>query len=230
MAITLSASERTALENRQRIIRDGVKFELDSGTVGFWTGLGPLTYDGVTYQGVGQLAQASQVTQSGNLVAAGIELQLAGLDQKSGFTPGELYTDLEDEDTHGRNATMYRFYFDAASLSKVNADLKLVRQVFKGFFDRTERVESWASSNQQISTMLSAFLESRLLELNRTHMTRRTNEHQQSLFSGDLFFDQTPDMGEREIAWGRGDSSLPPGVTPGGGGGSRPNVDDRFFF
>lgn len=214
MALTLTTDERNALENRLRVVREAVKFELDSGTFGLWNGLGSITVDSVAYEGVGQIARASQIVQSGNLVPAGVELQLHGLDQRSGFTPGELFTDLEDEDVHGRPVTMYRWYFDKDHRTVNAAGLKLNRQIFKGFIDRFKRVEEVAT-NGGVTTVLHTYLESTLMEINRRHITRRTNEHQTSLFSGDVFFEHVAYMPEREIFWGRS-----AGTIGGGGGGA----------
>jgi hypothetical protein len=222
MALTLTTDERAALEARERIVREAVKFELDSGTFGLWNGLGSITVDSVTYEGVGQMGQASQIVQSGNLVPAGVELRLNGLDQRSGFTEGGLWTDLEDEDVHGRAVTMYRWYFDNTKRTNVAANLKLSRQTFKGFIDRIKREEQVAKGGG-LSETLVAYLESTLMEINRRHVTRRTNEHQQQLFSGDDFFEFVPYMPTREIFWGRGGTV----AGGGGGGGSSPGSTDR---
>lgn len=215
MAITLTSGQRTALAARELVVREGAKFELDSGTFGFWTGLGPLTYDSVTYQGVGQLATASPITQVGSMVAAGLELQVAGLDQQDGADAGSLYTDLEDEDVAGRLVTYYRFYFDRTKARRSVAELILAEQLFKGPIDRLKREEE-LGEGESVSSSLMVYVESRAMEFGRRHTTRRTNEHQQALHSGDLFFNQVHAMQGRELFWGR------TGQLAGGGGGGPP--------
>lgn len=211
MAITLTSAQRAALSSRSLKIRDAVLLELDAGDIGFWTGVGDITVSGATYYGVGQMGQASPVNQSGNLTADGIELVLMGLDQQSGFTPGDLFTDLEAADTHGRAATVVRWYFDESVSSAGASDIVLSEQLFAGYIDRVKRIEKAVTLGDQttVSSTVSVYVESRLMELGRRFITRRTDQHQQAGdFSGDTFFNYAPFMESRVIQWGRSESIM----------------------
>lgn len=218
MAITLTTAQRTALQSGRLVARHGVLIELDSGDYAFWQGLGSFTYDSVTYLGIGQMGTVQPLAQSSGLVASGLELVLSGLDQDGAADDGDLYTVLDDEDFHGRPVSLYRFYFDPDKARKSAAELILAERLFKGFMDRVERDEVAVlneAGDGTLSSELRVYCESRAIEYGRNHLTMRSNEHQQRLFSGDKGFEFTPDMARREFYWGR----LPQSV---GGGSVRP--------
>ena len=56
-----------------------VRLFFDTQTLSFWTGLGDLTVDGVTYTGTGQLLQISQLSETAEISAKGATITLSGL-------------------------------------------------------------------------------------------------------------------------------------------------------
>jgi hypothetical protein len=56
-----------------------VSLAMASGTVYVWSGLGNLTYNGNTYQGVGALGKISEITENSDVQADGISVMLSGI-------------------------------------------------------------------------------------------------------------------------------------------------------
>ena len=225
MARTLTTAQRDALESPNLKARHGVVLELDGGTVAFWDELDDWTYDGVTYTGAAGLGKIQPVTTNAGLVAAGVELELSGLDQSAGADPGALYASLDDVDFHGRAVSLYRFYFDADSGGHDTAQLIFAAPLWAGFMDRARRTERGGASADEMTAALNVSCESHAMEYGRAHVTYRSNENQQSVFAGDEGFSFTPGLRTREIYWGRFPAGTPSGN--GAGGTGRENTDPR---
>jgi len=58
-----------------------------SGTVYVWTGLGSITWDSMTFIGIGDLGEVSTVTEASTIEAQGITITLNGI-------PGDLVSDI----------------------------------------------------------------------------------------------------------------------------------------
>ena len=78
----------------------------DTQTLNFWTGLGELTVDGVTYTGTGQLLQISELGETAEISAKGATLTLSGI-------PSNLISLALTEAYQGRNCEIYFGAIDA---------------------------------------------------------------------------------------------------------------------
>ena len=100
-----------------------VKAEFDSGDVTFWTGYGPLEWNGDTYTGSGQLLSIDQIRETQELVAQGVDLTLSGI-------PQELIAIALAEQYQGRPLSIWFACMD--SNNTIIADPYMF---FRGFMD-----------------------------------------------------------------------------------------------
>ena len=77
-----------------------------SGTVRMWTGVGPKTWGGNEYVGVGNLAGCSPIQESSDGRANGITLSLSGI-------PSDLISAMF-EHVQGRSAKVWLGFLDSA--------------------------------------------------------------------------------------------------------------------
>ena len=80
MARGLDNSIKTAIEEESLRVFIAVDVLLDSpNELYFWSGVGDLTYEGITYTGAGELLQISDIQESSDLAAKGATLTLSGI-------------------------------------------------------------------------------------------------------------------------------------------------------
>ena len=177
-----------------------VRMVFDSGespnVLNIWNGIGDLAYGGNTYTGTGDLLSISQITETSDISATGINVTLTGV--KTSFI-----AIAKDHEYQGRPLTVSLGAFDASG--DLIADPVIV---FSGFMDTMTISESGAYSSIGIS------VENKLVSFERTKVRRYTAEDQKIDHPTDKGFEYVTAIVQKEIIWGR-----PTGSSQGGGGG-----------
>ena len=186
-----------------------IKMAFDSDTLNIWNGVGDLTFDSATYSGLGDLLAISQIDESSDISAKGINVTLTGL--KSSFLSLAL-----NEDYQGRALTVYLGAFD--STGSLIADPVVV---FSGFMDVMTITESGDSST------ISLAVENKLIAFERTKERRYTPEDQKIDFPNDRGFEYVADTARQEIIWGGRSSVIGAYGGPAGGNTSEVNSVDH---
>ena len=161
-----------------------------------WNGIGDLAFGGNTYTGTGDLLSISQITETSDISATGINVSLTGI--KTSFI-----AIAKNHEYQGRPLTV--------SLGAFNTSGDLIADpviVFSGFMDTMTISESGAYSSIGIS------VENKLVSFERTKVRRYTAEDQKIDHPTDKGFEYVTAIVQKEIIWGR-----PTGQSQGGGGG-----------
>lgn len=178
-----------------------------SGTVRLWSGYGPITVDGKTWEGAGALLALSAVVETQEVRAEGVTISLSGI-------PSALLSLALSEQYHGRIARVYLGAFavsDDTDLSLLAdavvddyrlrdpsalliADLHLL---FSGRMDVMQIAEDGDSAT------ISVTVENRLVDLERPRVVLFTDEEQRRRFPGDGGLRYVASIVDAEIVWGR---------------------------
>ena len=174
-----------------------VRMIFDSGespnVLNIWNGIGDLAYGGNTYTGTGDLLSISQITETADIQASGINVSLAGV-------KSSLIVIAKDHEYQGRPLTVSLGAFDASG--SLIADPVIV---FSGFMDTMTISESG-----QYST-ISIAVENKLISFERSKVRRYTAEDQKIDHPTDKGFEFVTAIVQKEIIWGR-----PTGQSAGG--------------
>lgn len=183
-----------------------VKMEFDSGDVNLWSGMGSLTFGGDTYLGAGDLLSIGSVTESSDLSATGISINLAGIKQS-------LVSIARDEPYQGRNITLY-----LGALDDSGDIIASPVVMFNGFMDVMGISDSGETSTISITA------ENKLISFERTSVRRFTAEDQKIDYPNDKGFEYVAKIQEKEIIWGRQSNAS---INVGGGRPQRPPTNTR---
>lgn len=161
-----------------------VKQQFVSGTIYVWSGIGPITWNGQTWLGLGNLGKISMIEEGTNVQARGIVLSLSGIDPT----------------------------FLAAALGEFQQELPVT--VYLTLFDGTGNIidapaVAWAGMMDSpviqvdgTTATISIACESRLVEMN-VPVDRRYDQEDQNLFApGDLGMQFVNGIQEVTINWG----------------------------
>ena len=193
----------THLENRlgqdDEQIFLALKAEFDTETIRVWNGTEDLSISSETYLGAGQLLSVQPAEESSDLSSAGMVVTLSGMDS--------TVLDLAlTEEYQNRDITCFIGYLMGGSLEVAGTIV-----LFKG------RMTSMTINDTPEGATISIQAENRLIDLQRPSNLRNTKESQEFLHTGDLFFNQVASLQDKEIIWGRSNTS---GGGGGGGGGN----------
>ena len=186
-----------------------VRMIFDNSVLNIWTGIGNIAFGGNTYTGTGDLLNISEITESAELTATGINVTLTGI--KSSFL-----VIAKDEQYQGRELIVSFGAFTTAGA--LIADPAIV---FSGFMDTMTITEAGEYST------ITVAVENKLIAFERSKVRRYTAEDQKidyplKLPNGndnpnyDAGFEFVTSIVEREIIWGRPTSGSSPGG-PGAG-------------
>jgi hypothetical protein len=170
--------------------------QFTSGNAYLWTGLGNLSWNSITWSGAGTLLGISNIEESSEIKAAGINVTLSGV-------PSSLISLALGDVRQGYECSVYMAFFDAN-----NAIISDPVLVFEGRLDTASIVEDGETSTVSIT------YESRLIELQRSKEIRYTDEEQQRLFSGDLGLQYVTSLQDSQITWGKGQNNNVQTQTP----------------
>lgn len=159
-----------------------------------WSGVGDLSYSGETYLGVGDLLGISEIKESSDISATGINISLTGV-------KSSLVAVAKNHEYQGRPLTVRLGAFDASG--NLVADPVII---FSGFMDTMTISEAGEYST------ISIAVENKLIAFEKTKVRRYTAEDQKIEHPTDKGFEFVTAIVEKEIIWGR-----PTGAAGGGG-------------
>lgn len=184
MTRDMTAAYEAAIQDQN--LRPCLFFEGDfpSGSVYLWTGIGDVDWDGKTWTGAGNLIGLSDISETTDIVAAGISVRVSGVpvslvslvinDAQQGL-PGKVYVGLLDENR------------------AVIADPV---QAFVGRLDVPTITDGAETCEITIS------YESRLIDLQKPREFRYTHESQRLFDPTDKGFEYITSLQDKEIPWG----------------------------
>lgn len=183
----------TAMQEPRINLAFFVQFDFYESTLRFWTGIGDKTFLGETWLGVGDLGRIESRSQSRELVSHGFRLSLSGVSAavisqllqtrgKGRGRPFSIYLALMDDD-----------FDEVLSDSSDEAYYHLS----SGFIDESRVLDSADIAEIEIN------VEDELVRLFRPNEVRYTNQDQQRIFPGDVFFEFVERLANKTISWGR---------------------------
>lgn len=181
----ITAALLTALQARDVHPLILVEAEFDSGTVRMWNGNATLSALGVDWVGTGLLLSSSQVEETSEIRAAGVQIGLSGI-------PSSMLSIVLAEDYQGRPGRMYLGAFNVATGALI-ADPLLV---FEG------RIDTMPISESGETAQVVASLESRLIRLEKAARRRYTAADQRFDYPDDAGLDFVSAIQDVQIVWG----------------------------
>ena len=174
-----------------------VELFFDTETLRVWTGFGDITVNsgGInTYNGLGEIISISDVEESQDISAKGVNLTLSGI-------PSNLLVHALSTPYQGRLCNIHFGFIDWSSPANQSGML-----VFTGYLD-TMVIEEGAETSTIITSV-----ESRLIDLERPRNRRYTSESQKKRntsalptnTTGDLAFDFVESLQNQRLQWGGG--------------------------
>ena len=150
-----------------------------------WTGMGDLTYDSETYTGLGDLLSISEIKETSDVSATGINVALTGV-------KSSLIAVAKNHEYQGRELTVRLGAFDDSG--SLIADPVII---FSGFMDTMTIAEAGEYSTITIA------VENKLVAFERSRVRRYTAEDQKIDHPTDKGFEYVTSIVEKEILWGR---------------------------
>lgn len=155
-----------------------------TGTVYAWNGYGTIVFGGNTYTGTGLLGTISEIRESRDGTANGVQLKLSGI-------PSTMVALALAGDSQGQAAKVYFGLLDTAGAFTITPYL-----VFDGVIDVCPIEDSGDTAS------ITVQLEKELID-SRTRGRRYTHEDQQIDFPGDLGFEYVAGLQNKEVTWGK---------------------------
>ena len=189
MTRTIISAIVNALDDAEVSPFYAVELFFDTDTVRVWTGYGDITVtvsNSQTYSGVGDLLAISEVQETQDISAKGINLTLSGI-------PSNLLVHALSTPYQGRLCNVHFGFINWSSPANQNGML-----VFSGYMD-TMVIDEGAET----STITTA-VESRLIDLEKPRNRRYTAENQKQRFAGDKAFDFVESLQNQRLQWGGG--------------------------
>tara|TARA_R110000823_G_scaffold93197_1_gene204155 strand:- start:50 stop:652 length:603 start_codon:yes stop_codon:yes gene_type:complete len=162
-----------------------VHMVFDSSELNIWSGVGDLSFDSVTYTGLGDLLSISEIKETSDISATGINVSLSGVKTS-------LIAIAKDQDYQGRELTVRLGAFNESG--SLIADPVII---FSGFMDTMTIAEAGAYSSITIA------VENKLVAFERAKVRRYTAEDQKIEHPADKGFEFVTSIVQKEIFWGR---------------------------
>lgn len=162
-----------------------VHMVFDSSELNIWSGVGDLSFDSVTYTGLGDLLSISEIKETSDISATGINVSLSGVKTS-------LIAIAKDQDYQGRELTVRLGAFNESG--SLIADPVII---FSGFMDTMTIAEAGAYSSITIA------VENKLVAFERAKVRRYTAEDQKIEYPADKGFEFVTSIVQKEIFWGR---------------------------
>lgn len=192
MSLSVPANVQTALDAGRAVRRQLVEIALGSGTYRFWDGVGPLTFEGHTWQpGAGLIVQTALERSTGGEVSS-VELVLRSIPD-SALTP-DVLASIHSEQWYQRPVQLSTLYIDPDTRQTLGKVVK-----FTGRIDTIDDDVDPASGVAE----LKATCESYLRDLSRRVYGRASDKQQQAIFPGDRGFEHADFAGITNQPWGR---------------------------
>jgi len=183
MARTLSSGMVTVSESSALAPFFLVEMYFTSGYVRVWSGLGQLTWNSVTWEGVGNLGTFEPLAETQDFVANGANLRLSGI-------PSDMIAIALGQHYQGRPASIYFGAMDSAGAVIVDPV-----KIYAANMDTMEIDEQGETCSIIIR------IESEAVSLKRAREWRYTHEDQQIDYPGDLGFEYVASLQDKDIIW-----------------------------
>jgi len=186
------------------VVRMAILASLQFGdnTIYVWTGIGPMTWNSMTFQGVGQFGDISEISEDSNVEAKNVSISLSGI-------PSSLINEVLFQVRVLRTAQIWLALYDGSG-NLISTPLLS----YQGMMDAPQLADDGKTCTCTIS------LENVLVDLNREVYRRFTDEDQQMDLAATLsrlhMAANTVDTGFTHVAglqeqitfWGRTPSSV----------------------
>lgn len=188
-----------SLEGVEPVRRGMVRFDLASGSYGFWDGAEPYTFEDCVYQPGGQLLQIDAIPGGIGTESQGITIRLSAIETTE-LSPDVLAT-IENEAYIGRRVTIHSMY-----LSLEGTLLQIVR-IYRGYCDKLvhEEVDGGEAA-------IIASIESKSLDNQKRGYRVRSANDQARIDPADKGLEHVATASTYEIFWGKN----PPASLSGG--------------
>lgn len=188
----MSPAMLTALEASILYPAIFVSIGFASTTAYIWSGIGPITWNGNTFSGVGDLGQITVIEEASSVNAKGLALTLSGVDPT-------MVADAIQENQLGLPVTIWLALYTAAGGSIISSPLV-------SWQGRTDQPEIMLSGEEAIITLRC---ESRLMDMDIAPDRRYTLEDSQLVTPGELGFQFVTQIQEIAINWGSAATNTP---------------------
>lgn len=148
-----------------------------------WSGIGELNWDGEVWDGFGTLMGISEIGEDNETSAKGITVTLTGI-------PSEIISLALQDCRQGSAGSVYLGFIVS---NQIIDDPVLI---FRGRLDVVEINEGDETAS------ISLNYESRLIDLQRSRVSRFTDEDQRREFAGDLGCSFVVSLQDKNIQWG----------------------------
>lgn len=152
-----------------------------------WSGYGDVTILGNTYSGAGELLNITQVSETSQTTAEGVEITISGI-------PSAILTYALDAEYQNKSIILYLGVLSKTTLQPVGNPYTL----FSGLMD----IMTISDSANTLS--ITVFAENRMIILNRDRIIRYTNEDQKRIFSDDKGLEYVASIQDKPFTWGSG--------------------------
>lgn len=174
-----------------------VRMVFDSSQLNIWSGVGDISFDSVTYTGLGDLLSISDIKETSDISATGINVSLSGV-------KSSLIAIAKDQEYQGRELTVRLGAFNESG--SLIADPVII---FSGFMDTMTIAEAGTYST------ISIAVENKLVAFERSKVRRYTAEDQKIDHPTDKGFEFVTSIVQKQIIWGRpSGSSADPTTDP----------------
>ena len=181
-----------ALLDAGRVVtRALIEMQFGSGTYGFWSGLGELTYSGLTYVGAGSLIKIGDLDYVSDLSSAAVTLTLTGI-ANSDLTP-DVLASIEDEAYHGRPVILRRAYIHPDTRALVS-----VERIWRGYVDQVSH--SYTIGGEAV---LEVACESRARDNTRRGYRTYSDADQRRIDPDDGALRHAATAGAQTVYWGK---------------------------
>lgn len=162
-----------------------VRLNFDEGAVGWHTSFGDITYDGLTYKGVGALSSISSIKEESGVKASGCNVGISGIKE-------EIVALFVGTNYINRKAFIFFLPLDEQD-RPVSITPKLL---FRGSMDNISGVMGRNAG-------FSVTLKSRFADWERPRKILYTDVMQQKLYPGDLGMEFIAQLSQKKVIWPR---------------------------
>lgn len=183
MARDLTANVITEVDSRAVEPILFVEMDFSGGYVRVWNGVGDLSWDSKTWNGVGWLGQVSSVSETTKVEAQGAHLTLSGI-------PSTLISTALGQNYQGRSCNIW--------LGFVDSDGAVIADPIGpfGYFMDTMQIDEGGETST-----ITIRVENKLRRLESASNRRWTHEDQQIDYPGDLGFEFVAALQNKDIQW-----------------------------
>lgn len=164
-----------------------VEMHFRSETTRAWTGVGPINWNGETWEGTGQFGRVSAIEETTELRIAGITLELSGVD------PALIAVSMDRSEYKRRQVNIWMGFTDQSGRSVVVDPF----QVWSGKLDRMT-VQDGNTATIQVTS------EHDLADLERVRARRYTDADQRLAYPDDKGLEFIESIQDRSIEWPNG--------------------------